>query len=95
LSMEKDGALSGTVTGKRGVGTILNGYATTDKFSFTINIPVDGNPTDVTFTGTFDATSLKGSLSVPGFSTDFTGTKPAANPAATPPPTASSTGGAL
>jgi imidazolonepropionase-like amidohydrolase len=95
LSMEKDGALSGTVTGKRGVGTILNGYATADKFSFTINIPLDGNPTDVTFTGTFDATSLKGSLSVPGFSTEFTGTKPAANPAPTPPPTASTTGGGL
>jgi imidazolonepropionase-like amidohydrolase len=95
LSMEKDGALSGTVTSKRGVGTILNGYATTDKFSFTINIPIEGNPTDVTFTGTFDATSLKGSLSVPGFSTEFTGTKPAANPASTPPPTASTTGGEL
>lgn len=95
LSMEKDGAISGTVTGKRGVGAILNGYATTDKFSFTINIPVDGTPTDVTFTGTFDATSLKGSLSVPGFSTDFTGTRPSANPTSTPPPTASTTGGAL
>jgi imidazolonepropionase-like amidohydrolase len=79
LSMEKDGKISGTVTGKRGVGTILNGYASVDKFSFTINIPVDGNPTDVTFSGTFDATSLKGSISLTGFSTDFTGTKPKAN----------------
>jgi imidazolonepropionase-like amidohydrolase len=95
LSMEKDGAISGTVTGKRGVGTILNGYATVDKFSFTINIPVEGTPTDVTFTGAFDATSLKGSLSVPGFSTDFTGTKPSASPASTPPPAASAAGGAL
>ncbi len=95
LSMEKDGAISGTVTGKRGVGAILSGYATANKFSFTINIPVDGNPTDVTFTGTFDSTSLKGSLGVPGFSTDFTGTKPAAIPASTPPPTVSTTGGAL
>jgi imidazolonepropionase-like amidohydrolase len=80
LSMEKDGTISGTVTGKRGVGTILNGYASVDKFSFTINIPVEGNPTDVTFSGTFDATSLKGSLSLTGFSTDFTGTKPGAAP---------------
>jgi len=95
LSMEKDGAITGTVTGKRGVGTILNGYATTNKFSFTINIPVEGTPTDVTFTGTFDATSLKGSLSVPGFSTDFTGTKPSASPASTPPPTAFAAGGEL
>lgn len=95
LSMEKNGAISGTVTGKRGVGTILNGYATTNKFSFTINIPVEGTPTDVTFTGTFDATSLKGSLSVPGFSTDFTGTKPSANPASPPPSASAASGAAL
>jgi imidazolonepropionase-like amidohydrolase len=78
LSMEKDGSISGTVTGKRGTGSILSGYASGEKFSLVINIPVNGTPTDVTFSGTFDATSLKGSLSVPGFSTDFTGTKPGA-----------------
>jgi imidazolonepropionase-like amidohydrolase len=81
LTMEKDGTISGSVTGKRGVGTILNGYASANKFSFTINILVDGNPVDVTFSGTFDATSLKGSLSLTGFSTDFTGTKPGASSA--------------
>src|ERR1700676_2170644 len=79
LSMEKDGTISGTVTGKRGVGSILSGWASGEKFSFIINISVNGTPTDVTFSGTFDATSLKGSLSVPGFSTDFTGTKPGAS----------------
>jgi len=78
LSMEKDGTISGTVTGKRGTSSILSGYASGKKFSLVINIPVNGTPTDVTFSGTFDATSLKGSLSVPGFSTDFTGTKPGA-----------------
>jgi imidazolonepropionase-like amidohydrolase len=89
LSMEKDGTLSGTVTSKRGTGSILGGYASGEKFSLVINIPVSGTPTDVTFSGTFDATSLKGSLSVPGFSTDFTGTKPEAHSSA------SATGGAL
>jgi hypothetical protein len=79
LEMEKDGTISGTVTGRRGTGTIISGYASVDKFSFTINIPVEGNPTDVNFTGSFDATSLKGALSLTGFSTDFTGTKPGAN----------------
>jgi hypothetical protein len=34
---------------------------------------------DVTFTGTFDGTSLKGNISVQGFSIDFTGTKPTQN----------------
>jgi imidazolonepropionase-like amidohydrolase len=78
LSMEKDGTISGTVTSKRGTGSILSGYASGEKFTFVINLPINGTPTDVTFSGTFDATSLKGSLSVPGFSTDFTGTKPGA-----------------
>jgi imidazolonepropionase-like amidohydrolase len=79
LTMEKGGTISGTVTGKRGIGTILKGYASVDKFSFIINIPIEGTPTDVTFSGTFDATSLKGSLSLAGFSTDFTGAKPRPN----------------
>jgi len=78
LTMEKDGTIAGTVTSKRGTGSILSGWASGEKFSFVINIPVNGSPTDVTFSGMFDATSLKGSLSVPGFSTDFTGTKPGA-----------------
>jgi hypothetical protein len=78
LTMEKDGTISGMVAGKRGTGSILSGWASGEKFSFVINIPVNGTPTDVTFSGTFDATSLKGSLSLSGFSTDFTGTKPGA-----------------
>jgi imidazolonepropionase-like amidohydrolase len=89
LNMEKDGTISGTVTSSRGTGSILNGYASADKFSFSINIPIEGNPLDVTFSGTFDATSMKGLVSVTGFSTDFTGTKPGANSSA------SATGGAL
>jgi imidazolonepropionase-like amidohydrolase len=79
LNMEKDGTISGTVTSSRGTGSILNGYASADKFSFSINIPIEGNPLDVTFSGMFDATSMKGSVSVTGFSTEFTGTKPGAH----------------
>jgi imidazolonepropionase-like amidohydrolase len=89
LNMEKDGTISGTVTSSRGTGSILNGYASADKFSFSINIPIEGNPLDVTFSGTFDATSMKGLVSVTGFSTDFTGTKPGAHSSA------SATAGAL
>src|SRR5271168_540970 len=76
LTMDKDGTVSGTVTGKRGTTSIISGYASADKFSFTINIPVQDSPADVVFSGTFDATSLKGSISVIGFNIDFTGTKP-------------------
>jgi len=76
LSMEKDGTVSGTVTSKRGTATVIRGYLSADKFSFTINIPLDQGPTNVTFSGTFDGTSLKGSIIVMGFSIDFIGTKP-------------------
>ena len=78
LTMEKDGTVTGTITGKRGTASIINGYLSVDKFSFTINVPLDQGPTDVTFSGTFDGTTLKGTISVMGFSLDFTGVKPGA-----------------
>jgi hypothetical protein len=74
--MEKDGAISGTLTSKRGTASIITGYLSVDRFSFTINILIEGSPADVTFSGTFDGTSLKGSISVQGISLDFTGVKP-------------------
>jgi len=78
LTMSSDGTVSGTVISPRGTATIITGYLSADKFSFTINIPIQGTPADVTFSGTFDGTALKGTLSVSslGFSTDFTGNKP-------------------
>ncbi len=80
LTMAADGTISGTVTSKRGTATIISGYLSAEKFSFTINIPIQGSPADVIFSGTFENSALKGSLSVSGlgFSTDFTGTKPGA-----------------
>src|SRR5881296_2023963 len=76
LSMDKDGTVSGTVTSKHGTATIISGYLSADKFSFTINIPLDQGPADVIFSGTFDGATLKGSISVMGLSLDFTGVKP-------------------
>jgi len=85
LNMSADGTVSGTITSPRGTATIINGYLSAEKFSFTINIPIEGNPADVTFTGTFENGGLKGTLSVSGlgFSTDFTGTKPEVGSAGT------------
>jgi hypothetical protein len=40
LTMSSDGTISGTLTSKRGTATILNGYLSTDKFNFIINIPI-------------------------------------------------------
>jgi hypothetical protein len=76
IVMASDGSLSGTIVSTRGTANIINGYLSVDKFTFTINIPIEGSPADVLFTGTFDSTTMKGSISVQGFETDFTGTKP-------------------
>jgi imidazolonepropionase-like amidohydrolase len=76
LTMEKDGTISGSLTSHRGTANIISGYLSAEKFSFTINIVLDQGPTDVTFSGTFDGTTLKGSISVLGMSLDFTGVKP-------------------
>lgn len=76
LSMDKDGTISGSLSSPRGNANIISGYLSGDKFSFTINIVLDEGPTDVTFDGTFDGTSMKGSIAVMGMSLDFTGVKP-------------------
>src|SRR5580698_491855 len=83
LDMASDGTLTGTTTSKRGTASIISGYHSADKFSFTINIPIEGNPTDVVFSGTFDGSTLKGNIDVMGFSIEFTGTKPSSGAAAT------------
>jgi len=76
ISMGTDGSLSGTIVSTHGNANILSGYLSADKFSFTINLPIEGTPSDVIFTGTFDGTSMKGSISVQGMDIDFTATKP-------------------
>jgi imidazolonepropionase-like amidohydrolase len=78
IVMAKDGALSGSLSSPRGNANIISGYLSADKFSFTINLPIEGSPTDVLFTGTFDSTSMKGTISVLGTDIDFTGTRPSA-----------------
>jgi imidazolonepropionase-like amidohydrolase len=79
LVMANDGSLSGTLSSTRGNANIISGYLSADKFSFTINIPIEGSPADVLFTGTFDGTSIKGSISVQGLDIEFTGIKPGAH----------------
>lgn len=76
LTMASDGTLSGTVTGNRGTGNVFSGYLSGDKFTFMISLPINGNPTDVTFTGIFDGKTMKGSISAMGYTFEFTGTKP-------------------
>jgi imidazolonepropionase-like amidohydrolase len=79
LTMASDGTLSGTLSSHRGNATILSGYLSGDHFTFLININIGDSYADVTFSGTFDGTTLKGNISVEGYSIDFTGTKPGSN----------------
>src|SRR5260370_21913438 len=76
IMMASDGSLSGTLSSPHGNANIISGYLSVDKFSFTINISIERSPSDVLFTGTFDGTSMKGSISVQGLNIDFTGTEP-------------------
>ena len=76
ISMASDGSLSGSLSSPRGNANIISGYLSADKFSFTINISLEGSPTDVVFTGTFDGSTMKGSISVQGLDIDFTAAKP-------------------
>ncbi len=79
LWMATDGTLTGTVDSPtRGTGSLFSGYVSENKVSFTINLPIDGNPTDVQFTGTFEGNTMKGSISTLGYTFDFSGTKPGA-----------------
>jgi imidazolonepropionase-like amidohydrolase len=77
LSMQTDGTLTGSVTSDRGTGSVFSGWVSGEKFSFTINIPIEGSSGDVVFTGTFEGTSMKGSIQAMGYTFEFSGTKPA------------------
>jgi Amidohydrolase family len=76
LAMASDGTLSGTVTGKRGTANVFSGYLSAEKFSFEISMHIEGAPQTVTFSGTFEGNTLKGMISVMGYTFSFTGTKP-------------------
>jgi len=79
LTMASDGKITGTLTSKRGPATILSGYLSGDKFNFVINISIGPSFADVTFNGTFDGTTIKGTINVQEYSIDFTGVRPATN----------------
>src|SRR5882757_2761796 len=81
LTMSSAGTLSGTLASKRGVATIISGYASADKFNFVINMPIQGSPADVSFSGTFEKDTMKGSIAVMSLSIDFTGTRPGSSTA--------------
>ena len=82
ITMASDGSLSGSITSSRGTANIISGHLSVDKFTFTVNIDLEGTPTDVVFTGTFDGTTIKGSIAVAGYNIEFTGTRVGPKPLA-------------
>jgi len=82
LVMEPDGTLTGTISSNRGSGSVFSGWVSGDKFSFTINLEIEGDASDVVFDGSFEGSSMKGSIQALGYTIDFTGTKPSAAMAA-------------
>ena len=83
LSMAPDGTLSGSLTGVSGsmlgsMGTvsIREGWVSSNQFSFTLSLTLEGNPTDVIFGGTLEGEQMKGTASGGGVSVDFTGSRP-------------------
>jgi len=76
LKTQPDGTLTGTVSSDRGAGDVFSGWVSGDKFSFMINVQIEGNPTDVVFTGTFEGNSMNGTIQGMGYTFSFTATKP-------------------
>jgi len=90
LNMAPDGTLTGSVTGTSGeimgsMGTvsISDGWVSGGKFSFTISVTIEDNPTDVNLSGTLEGEQMKGTASGGGMSVDFTGVHPSATGAGT------------
>jgi len=76
LAMQPDGILTGSLASDRGTGSVFSGWVSRVKFSFTINISIEGSSGDVVFTGTFEGTSMKGSIQAMGYTFEFSGAKP-------------------
>lgn len=76
LSMQPDGTLTGSVASDHGTGSVFSGWVSGEKFRFVINISIEGSSSDVVFAGTFEGTSMKGSIQAAGYNLEFTGSKP-------------------
>ena len=82
LTMAPGGSVSGTVTHPFGTSTISTGYLAGNSFSITITVDAGDGPNNYTFSGTLEGNTIKGSISGPDFSAEFTGTRPGGGSAA-------------
>ncbi len=78
LTVADDGTVSGTIDSQYGHSSISTGSLTGSQFTIKFSINIDGNPTDVSMSGTIDGDSIKGSGSAGDSTFDFTGERAAA-----------------
>ncbi len=76
LQMAPDGRITGALTSQMGTASITHGQLTGNQFSITIQIPLNGTPTDVTLSGTITGNQVTGTIDVVGTSIPFTGRRP-------------------
>ena len=84
ITMGTDGALAGSVTSEAGISSIASGSLTGNRFTFTTTVQTNNGPMAITFSGTIDGNTLKGSISSPTFTGDLSGTRAATPPSSNP-----------
>lgn len=77
IAMSATGALSGTLASQMGTTAISEGQVTGSQFQFTVPAPMAGAGS-ITFSGTVEGATMKGTFSLGQLSGDFTGTRPGA-----------------
>jgi imidazolonepropionase-like amidohydrolase len=82
LTMGEGGALSGTVRGQRGEGSVTEGWVSGSKFSFTVAMTMGARSIEAVYAGAVEGDELEGNVSFGRFSTEFKGTKQAGAPVA-------------
>lgn len=75
LAQGEDGSLTGTLTSPAGTLALTNGSVSGTGFTFSVTMPIGGSPTTLTFSGTAESGSLKGTMSAGAFTGEFTGVK--------------------
>jgi hypothetical protein len=71
--------LSGTLQSPLGSAEIANGSTGADGFRFTVVVNIQGQSTEVTFTGTATGNTMSGSATTAQGAATFTGTRPGSN----------------
>jgi hypothetical protein len=75
LTVGDDGAITGSVESHYGNTSISSGSLSGSEFTIKFSLNIEGNPTDVSMSGSIDGDSIKGSGSAGDSTFDFTGSR--------------------